>query len=187
MWESQLYIYIYTGAPVNIKTSIFNMWFLRHFCVDFYATKTYRNSVKKPFSWYIIHISRFYSFQDISEKSALVGANYPWYRDAIVFIYLFCGFFLRRFQHCTGHVTITGPGSFVGGGNQYIQLVSRFCPVNCPPSVSQLPTFPPRGPGFEPPTSEVGGEWVTTVPPPPDTFNERKIPSVEFIFADASL
>ena len=26
-------------------------------------------------------------------------------------------------------------GSFVGGGNQYIQLVSRHCTVNCRPSV----------------------------------------------------
>ena len=52
---------------------------------------------------------------------------------------------------------------FVGGGNQYIQLVCRgFCTVNCRPSVRQLPTFPHKGPGFEPPTSEVGGECVTT-------------------------
>ena len=30
---------IFTGAPVNIKTSIFNLRFLGHLCIDFYATK----------------------------------------------------------------------------------------------------------------------------------------------------
>ena len=43
-------------------------------------------------------------------------------------------------------------GSFVGRGNQYIQL------------------------GFEPPTSEVGGECVTTVSPwPPFPYTNIKI------------
>ena len=40
---------------------------------------------------------------------------------------------LRRFQHCTGHITT---GSWEGRGNQYIQLVSRFCTVNCWPTAS---------------------------------------------------
>ena len=50
---------------------------------------------------------------------------------------------LRCFQHCTGHITID---SFVGRGNQYIQLVSRFCTVNCQQSVSyyQLSHTMPR-------------------------------------------
>ena len=47
------------------------------------------------------------------------------------FIYLF--WVLRRFQHCTGHITT---GSFVGRGNQYIQLVSRFSTVNYQPMAS---------------------------------------------------
>ena len=45
---------------------------------------------------------------------------------------------LHCFQHCTGHIT---RGSWKGRGNQYIQLVSRFCTVNCRPTASnyQLP------------------------------------------------
>ena len=31
-----------------------------------------------------------------------------------------------------------------GGGNQYIQLVFRFCTVNCRPSVRQVPLWPHR-------------------------------------------
>ena len=40
---------------------------------------------------------------------------------------------------------------------------SRFCTVNCPPLVSNY-QFPTYCLGFEPPTSEVGGECVTTAP-----------------------
>ena len=40
-------------------------------------------------------------------------------------LYLILG--LRRFQHCTGHITT---GSWKGRGNQYIQLV-KVCTVNC--------------------------------------------------------
>ena len=44
--------------------------------------------------------------------------------------------------HCTGCITT---GRFMGGGNQYIQLVSRFCTVNCRPTASnyQLSHFRP--------------------------------------------
>ena len=53
----------------------------------------------------------------------------------IILFYLFIYLFgvLRHFQHYTGHITT---GSFVGRGNQYIQLVSRFCTVNCRPTAS---------------------------------------------------
>ena len=57
-----------------------------------------------------------------------------------LFIYLFIYLFgvLRRFQHCTGHIRI---GSFVGRGNQYIQLVKvLYCKL--PTIGKQLPTFP---------------------------------------------
>ena len=40
----------------------------------------------------------------------------------VYFIYLFG--VLRRFQHCTGHITT---GSWNGRGNQYIQLVKVLC------------------------------------------------------------
>ena len=49
----------------------------------------------------------------------------------VLLIYLFG--VLRRFQHCTDHMTM---GSFVGRGNQYIQLVKV---VYC--TVKQVPTF----------------------------------------------
>ena len=45
---------------------------------------------------------------------------------------------LHCFQHCSGHIMT---GSFVGGGNQYIQLVKvLFCAL--PTTGKQLPTFP---------------------------------------------
>ena len=40
--------------------------------------------------------------------------------------------------------SIITTGSFVGRGNQYIQLVSRFCTVNCRPSVSNYQISPHR-------------------------------------------
>ena len=60
---------------------------------------------------------------------------------------------LRSFPHCIGHVTT---GSFVGRGNQYLQLVKvLYCKL--PIIGKQLRTFP-LGPGFEPLTSKVGGD-----------------------------
>ena len=61
--------------------------------------------------------------------------------------------------HCIGHI-ITG--SFMGRGNQYIQLVKvLYCKL--PTNSKQLPAFP----GFRTPISEVGGKSVTTLPPWP--------------------
>ena len=61
------------------------------------------------------------------------------------FIYLFG--VLRRFQHCTGHITT---GSWKGGGNQYIQFVKvLYCKL--PTNGKQLPAFPLEAvPGTEP-------------------------------------
>ena len=42
------------------------------------------------------------------------------------FIYLFS--VLHHALYLIGYITT---GSWKGGGNQYIQLVSRFCTVNC--------------------------------------------------------
>ena len=53
-----------------------------------------------------------------------------------LFIYLFG--VLRRFQHCTGHITT---GSWKDRGNQYIQLVKvLYCKL--PTNGKQLPAFP---------------------------------------------
>ena len=51
-------------------------------------------------------------------------------------IYLFG--VLRRFQHCTGHITM---GSWKGRGNQYIQFV-RVLYCKLPTNGKQLPAFP---------------------------------------------
>ena len=54
----------------------------------------------------------------------------------IQFIYLFG--VLRRFQHCTGHITM---GSWKGRGNQYIQFVKvLYCKL--PTNGEQLQAFP---------------------------------------------
>ena len=64
---------------------------------------------------------------------------------AFVFIYLFG--VLRRFQHCTGHITM---GSWKGRGNQYVQLVKvLYCKLRT--DSKQLPAFPLEAvPGTEP-------------------------------------
>ena len=36
-------------ATVNIKTLIFNLQYLNHFCIDFYATKMSRSAIRMPF------------------------------------------------------------------------------------------------------------------------------------------
>ena len=51
-------------------------------------------------------------------------------------IYLFG--VLRRFQHCTGHITM---GSWKGRGNQYIQSI-RVLYCKLPTKAKQLPAFP---------------------------------------------
>ena len=45
---------------------------------------------------------------------------------------------LRRFQHCTGHITT---GSWKGRGNQYIQF-ARVVYCKLPTNGKQLPAFP---------------------------------------------
>ena len=76
-------------------------------------------------------------------STILPYVKYIHYKNCVmanpVFIYLFYLFIylfgvLRRYQHCTGHITT---GSWKGGGNQYIQLVCQgFCTVNCRPTAS---------------------------------------------------
>ena len=91
--------------------------------------------------------------------------------DVLSFIYLFG--VLRRFQHCTGHITT---GSWKGRGNQYIEF-ARVVYCKLPTNGKQLPAFPLKAvTGIEPPTSEVGGESVTTLPPwPLDVLRNVKL------------
>ena len=80
----------------------------------------------------------------------------------VLFIYLFG--VLRRFQHCTGHITT---GSWKGRGNKYIEF-ARVVYCKLPTNGKQLPAIPLKAVmGIEPLTSEVGGESVTTLPPWP--------------------
>ena len=61
--------------------------------------------------------------------------NKIWYALRALKFYLFG--VLHRFQHCTGHITMD---SFVGKGNQYIQLVKvLYCKL--PTNGKQLPVF----------------------------------------------
>ena len=46
----------------------------------------------------------------------------------LVNFYLFIWGLTSLSTHCTGRIMI---GTFMGAGNQSIQLVSRFCIVNC--------------------------------------------------------
>ena len=55
--------------------------------------------------------------------------------DFCLFVYLG---FLRRFQHCTGHITT---GSWKGRGNQYIEF-ARVVYCKLPTNGKQLPAFP---------------------------------------------
>ena len=68
-----------------------------------------------------------------------------YYLLAVTYVYLFG--VLRRFQHCTGHITM---GSWKGRGNQYIQFV-RVLYCKLPTNGKQLPAFPLEAmPGIEP-------------------------------------
>ena len=57
----------------------------------------------------------------------------------VIQVGLFCLFgVLRRFQHCTGHITT---GSWKGRGNQYIEF-ARVVYCKLPTNGKQLPAFP---------------------------------------------
>ena len=70
----------------------------------------------------------------------------PYKGRIIYFIYFYLFRILRRFQHCTGHITT---GSWKDRGNQYIQLVKVvYCKLLT--NGKQLPAFPLEvGPGTE--------------------------------------
>ena len=65
---------------------------------------------------------------------------------------------LRRFQHCTGHITT---GSWKGRGNQYIQFV-RVLYCKLPTNGKQLPAFPLQA--------------VTGIEPRPQRWEARVLP-----------
>ena len=65
---------------------------------------------------------------------------------------------LRRFQHCTGHITTS---SWKGRGNQYIQFV-RVVYCKLPTNGKQLPAFPLKA--------------VTGIEPRPQRWEARVLP-----------
>ena len=81
---------------------------------------------------------------------------YSCIHNFILFIYLFGA--LRRFQHCTGHITT---GSWMGRGNQYIKFV-RVLYCKLPTNAKQLPAFPL--------------EAVTGIKPRPQRWEARVLP-----------
>ena len=70
---------------MTIKTSMFNLQYLSKFCMDFYATKTNTNAVKRPFLILLIHIRRLHSFRDISENLEVIDTIYPPSDGALVY------------------------------------------------------------------------------------------------------
>ena len=73
---------------------------------------------------------------------------------------------LRRFQHCSGYITI---GSFEGRENQYTQLVKvLYCKLLT--IDKKLPPFPHKILGLRLLTVEVGGNRVTIAPPWPPKY-----------------
>ena len=72
-------------ATVNTKIWIYNLQYLSHFWMDFYATNMSQSAVKRPFWWYIIHICRLYSFWGICEKPEVIDTYYPWYEGSVVY------------------------------------------------------------------------------------------------------
>ena len=94
-----------------------------------------------------------------------------------LFIYLFG--VLRRFQHCTGHITT---GSWKGSGNQYIQLVKvLYCKL--PTSGKQLPAFPLEArPGTEPPPQRWEARVLHSATVVPAASDSRQISSVGSCF-----
>ena len=81
--------------------------------------------------------------------------------NSYVSIYLFG--VLRRFQHCTGHITM---GSWKGRGNQYIEF-ARVVYCKLPTNGKQLPAFPLEPVRGSNPGLRGGSESVTTLPPWP--------------------
>ena len=88
---------------------------------------------------------------DVEEKSNMLvlsaWTKYVSYLGVVVLLIFLFIWVLRRFQHCTGHVTT---GSWEGRGNQYIQLVKvLYCKL--PTNGKQLPAFPLEAmPGTKP-------------------------------------
>ena len=100
---------------------------------------------------YFIYLGFYVAFNTVQVISRrVVGraeetSTYSSLGFCTVFLYLFG--VLRRFQHCTGHITT---GSWMGRGNQYIEF-ARVLYFKLPTNGKQLPAFPHKAlTGIEP-------------------------------------
>ena len=93
-------------------------------------------------------MTRLMNISRIKQERRVSGRVLPTVASCLsrcTFIYLIG--VLRRFQHCTGHITT---GSWKGRGNQYIQFI-RVLYCKLPTNGKQLPAFPLEAmPGIEP-------------------------------------
>ena len=77
----------------------------------------------------------------------LIAISMSLYKSPVSLCCIYLFGVLRRFQHCTGHITT---GSWKDRGNQYIQFV-RVLYCKLPTKGKQLPAFPLEAvPGIEP-------------------------------------
>ena len=97
-----------------------------------------------------------YSYADLVKTRGTRSHPVLIYITNFQLIYLFA--VLRRFQHCTGHITT---GSWKGRGNQYIQFV-RVLYCKLPTNGKQLPAFPL--------------EAMLGIEPPPQRWEARVLP-----------
>ena len=89
---------------------------------------------------YFYSVARLY----LTLGFTIFKCSVDWGEELDKFIYLLG--VLRRFQHCTGHITM---GSWKGRGNQYIQFI-RILYCKLLTNGKQLPAFPLEAmPGIE--------------------------------------
>ena len=74
---------------------------------------------------------------DTIQATILISKTF-WLVNVILKCFIFLFGVLRRFQHCTGHITT---GSWKGRGNQYIEF-ARVVYCKLPTNGKQLPAFP---------------------------------------------
>ena len=130
--KNAFYLLNYVSWPLSVDTS--SIW-----------------PQMRPFSSYILFSEHFV----LSSRQACLLVEHWLFSRATCFYCVFISSpsnkysfgVLRRFQHCTGHITT---GSWKGRGNQYIQFV-RVLYCKLPTNGKQLPAFPLEAvPGIEP-------------------------------------
>ena len=124
-------------------------------------------SLLKSFTHFIKFLLRpnltrrwYKKFQEMKSKafSKSINNKSPFFIFPFSMIYFYLFGVLRRFQHCTGHITT---GSWKGRGNQYIEF-ARVVYCKLPTNGKQLPAFPLKA--------------VTGIEPRPQRWEARVLP-----------